>query len=107
LTTRADEAQALPDNMLNWADLMRLLIPLAGALGGFAGARGQKFDVFGCFLSGITGLAVGLGGGLISHKLAYSALRRRAQVLYIAIPVVIFFAVFGATTVLAYCVARL
>jgi hypothetical protein len=87
--------------VLNWAGLMSLLIALVGALCGIAGARGEKAGGLVSILFGIAGLVVGLGGSFLSHKLAYSALRKGAGILYMAVPMLILFAVGGFTAFLA------
>lgn len=93
--------------MLNWADLMSLVITLAGALGGVGGARGEKAGVLATILFGVGGLLVGLGGALLSTKFAYSALRSKgAGIFYMVVPMLFLFAVIASTAFLASWLTR-
>jgi hypothetical protein len=60
--------------MLNWADLMSLLIVLAGAMGGLAGAREGNAGVMTTLLSILGGFLIGLVLARISGTLAYAIL---------------------------------
>jgi hypothetical protein len=61
-------------SMLNWADLTAALMILAGTFSAVAAARQQKVGIVSVVLFGVVGLAIGLGGGMASSKMAYRIL---------------------------------
>ncbi len=98
--------------MLNWADLMFVMITLAGALGGLAGAREEKAGAVASVLFSLGGLLVGFGAGAASTKLAYLVLWSKkltdavVLVLYSIVPTLFFMAVIVGTACLAAWLAR-
>ena len=80
--------------MLNWTDLMGLIMILAGPFSGFLAAREHHAGIVALTLFTIAGFILALVVGAVSSKVAYAVLRMRIGFfVYMLVPMVFLFAV--------------
>jgi hypothetical protein len=98
--------------MLNWADLSSLLVVLAGAMGGLAGAREGNAGVVLTLVLTLGGFLMGLILARVSHGLAYAILRSKKLIagvdiaLYMSVPMLFLLLTVLGTMGLAFWLVR-